>query len=265
MRPVDQVADSRAGLEEEREFLLRSLDDLEHEWAAGELEQADYLALKDDYTARAASVLRAIEASDSRQRGPVGSRPDPVGTRRRWKPVLTAVTVLAFAVGAGLLVARSSGERLPDEPATGDITATGPSTQVARDLARARRLIGDGKTLDAIKVYDEVLDRQPDQVEALAYRGWLVRLAGRQSGSRELMDKGLDYLNRAVAVDPSYPDAHFFRGMMLYQDKADPAGAAAEFRAFLSNNPPRGMVRLVEDVLRRAEADAAGRPLPPPQ
>jgi hypothetical protein len=59
-----------------------------------------------------------------------------------------------------------------------------------------------------------------------------------------------------VAADPSYPDAHFFRGMMLWQDKSDPAGAVGEFRLFLSNRPPQAMVSLVQDALKRAAAEA---------
>jgi hypothetical protein len=34
-----------------------------------------------------------------------------------------------------------------------------------------------------------------------------------------------------------------------------------EFRLFMANNPPQEMVPLVEDVLRRAMADA-GQPVP---
>jgi Tfp pilus assembly protein PilF len=63
-------------------------------------------------------------------------------------------------------------------------------------------------------------------------------------------------LDQAVTIDPSYPDAHFFRGIVLYQDRSDPAGAVTEFRLFLSNNPPQEMVPQVEDVLKRAMADA---------
>src|SRR5690606_11549803 len=53
--------DALAALEEERDFLLRSLDDLEREHDAGDVDDADYAELKDDYTARAAAVLRAID------------------------------------------------------------------------------------------------------------------------------------------------------------------------------------------------------------
>ena len=58
---LGQDPDARAELEEERDFLLRSLDDLEAERTAGELDEDDYRNLKDGYTARAAEVLRALD------------------------------------------------------------------------------------------------------------------------------------------------------------------------------------------------------------
>ena len=249
-------------LEEERDFLLRSLDDLDRERAAGEIEEADYSALKDDYTARAASVLRAIEVARSAPSGGSEAPPGPQpsgGPRRRARLVAAVLAVVMLAGVAGTMVARSVGERLPGEPATGDIAATGPSSGWARDLARARQLMAEGETLEAIKVYDAVLSQRPDQPEALAYRGWLVRLAGCQAGNPAPVDKGLQYLDRAVAADPSYPDAHLFRGLVLYQDKGDPAAAVPELRAFLAANPPPEMVGPVQHTLRQAEAAAPAR------
>lgn len=122
-------------------------------------------------------------------------------------------------------------------------------SSTAADLDQAASDIGAGKAVDAMKLYDTILKRDPTQPVALAYRGWLVRLAG-------LKNEGLVYVDRAVASDPSYPDAHFFRGMMLWQDKKDPAGAVAEFRLFLANRPPQAMVALVTDALQRAAAEA---------
>jgi hypothetical protein len=50
----------RIALEDERDFCLRSLRDLEAEWQAGDIDPADYRALKDSYTSRAAAVLRQL-------------------------------------------------------------------------------------------------------------------------------------------------------------------------------------------------------------
>lgn len=53
--------DRLAALEEERDFLLASLEDLENEHEVGDLDDADYRQLKDDYTVRTADALRAID------------------------------------------------------------------------------------------------------------------------------------------------------------------------------------------------------------
>ena len=236
---------------EEREFLLRSLDDLERERAAGDIDEHDYRTLKDDYTARTAAVIRAIDHAAE----PVAAAELP--GRRSWlRPAAWAVGVSAFAAAAGLLVADSSGERLPGNPGAGSITATGPS----RKLGEARALIGQGKVPEAIELYDEVIQADPRNAEALAYRGWLVRLAGKQAGEQSLLDKGFDYVSRAVAVDPGYPDARFFKGMMLFEDRKDAAAAVPELRAFLGLNPPPDMVPLVEGVLKQA-LQASGQPV----
>lgn len=251
-------------LEQDRQFLLRSLEDLERERAAGDLDDADYQALRDDYTARAAAVLRAIERGEADVGddavGPEAAATGVGGQRRsRRRSVAVALAVVAFAGGAGALVARSAGERAPGDPATGAITPTGPSAGIAADLVRARELAAGNRTLDAIKLYDAILERDPGQPEALAYRGWLLRLAGRRAANPELIDKGLEYIERAVAADPGYPDARFFRGVVLFQDRNDPAAAIPDFQAFLAADPPRPLVPMVEDLLRRASAEAEAR------
>ena len=55
---------TRAELDDERSFLLDSLEDLERERAAGDLSDADYEVLRDRYTRRAAEVLRALDQDD---------------------------------------------------------------------------------------------------------------------------------------------------------------------------------------------------------
>ena len=237
----------REELEEERDFLLESLQDLERERAAGELSERDYVALHADYTARAAVVIRALERG-SRTRAARGSKaPPPVKTRRPLVITL-GVVVLVAAVAAGA-VATFSSPREPGAPMTGSL----PDTPAGR-LQEALQLESNGKAADALKIYDELIKENPRDVAALAYRGWLLKRAG-------LPDQAMASLDAALAIDPRFPDAHFFRGMVLYQDRKDPAAAVTEFRLFMSNNPPQEMVPLVEDVLRKAMADA-GQPVP---
>jgi tetratricopeptide (TPR) repeat protein len=63
--PTDGRGVPRSVLEEEQEFLLRSLRDLEAERAADDIDEIDYRSLRDDYTARAAEVVRQLAALDA--------------------------------------------------------------------------------------------------------------------------------------------------------------------------------------------------------
>jgi tetratricopeptide (TPR) repeat protein len=227
----------RTDLLSEREFLERSIRDLDAERAAGDLSADDFAELRDEYVARAAAVARALE-TDTTAASPATRLRDPRRT------ALVVVACLAVAGIAGVALAAAAGSRPAGSPLTGSL----PETTSER-LARASELIGAGKAVEALKVYDAILKKDPQQPVALAYRGWLIRLAG-------LKEQGLTFEDRAVAADPSYPDAHFFRGMMLWEDKSDPAGAVSEFRLFLSNRPPQAMVSLVQDALKRAAAEA---------
>ena len=103
--------DALVALEEQRDFLLRSLDDLDREYAAGDVDEVDYEALKDDYTARAAAVHRAIESGKAnfakRGRRPSISR-----------GALVVAAVAVFSVVAGVVIATSYGTRTSGDSTT---------------------------------------------------------------------------------------------------------------------------------------------------
>jgi tetratricopeptide (TPR) repeat protein len=243
--------DSLAHLEEEREFLLRSLRDLEREREAGDIEDGDYRTLRDDYTARAASVLHAIE--EGRAQLP------PRRARNPRRLVVTAVAVVVVALGAGVLVARASGERVAGRPGSGSL----PSSETDQ-LAQARVAVNRGNVLEAIKTYDKILKIDPRNPEALAYRGWILRLAAVSGGQidQRLWQQGLASIERAIAVAPTYADAHFFRGLILYRDRHDATGAAAELQKFLGLNPPADMVAPVRQLLGEVTATISGASRP---
>ena len=94
----------REALEEEKRFLLDSLVDLEREHAAGDVDELDYRALKDSYTARAARLISELEQ-------------EPTKRASRGRSLIWIVAVVVLAAVAGVLVARSSGER--GRPAAG--------------------------------------------------------------------------------------------------------------------------------------------------
>ncbi|HET6793723.1 MAG TPA: hypothetical protein VFH45_04745, partial [Acidimicrobiales bacterium] len=88
----ERLAAERVELESERDYLLGSLRQLEHERAQGELSDEDYTALHHSYTARAAEVLRRLDALE-----PVAATGGPAGPPAAGGPAPEP----AEAVGAG--------------------------------------------------------------------------------------------------------------------------------------------------------------------
>jgi cytochrome c-type biogenesis protein CcmH/NrfG len=267
------TSDERAALEGEREFLLRSLEDLEAERAAGEIEPERYQILRDDYTARAAAVLRAIETgSDSRPVAP------PLPRRRR---MVVGVAVLAFAAVAGVALAGAMGQRLPGGTATGNKQTVEGGEEASVEqrrkdlerrvaerpddaeahLARARFLLETNDVVGAVKEFDATTRLDPNRAEAWAYSGWVFYLAARADAEHaaDLTERALERIDRALAVDENHPDARFFRGMVLFRGKGDAAGAVPEFERFLALLPPDSPVaNEVRPVLDEAKKRAAG-------
>lgn len=214
-------------LEEERDFLLRSLDDLERERAAGDVDDHDYRTLRDDYTARAAAVLRALDS---------GTEPTPVaeGGRRagRGRRLATVAGVVLVAVLAGVLVAQASGRRGGGGLTGMDVTAA------SSRLATCQRTEREGDAEAALSCYDEVLEALPANVEALTFRGWLQ--------VRELdLDAGLEDLDAAVQLDPSATAPYIFRASGRARS-GDAAGAVADLAAFYDNDPSEEEAQLAE-------------------
>ena len=156
--------DELAALEEQRAFLLTSLRDLEAEHDAGDVDDADYDALEDDYTARAAAVIRAIDGHHAPRRGRA--------RRMSWSRRLVVIGAVALvAILAGVFVARSAGQRN-----AGD-TITGGVRQSTRDqLLAARQKLGSRTTTAPSRSTTRSWPTIPANVEALTYRGWMYRL-----------------------------------------------------------------------------------------
>ncbi|MEO8693234.1 MAG: tetratricopeptide repeat protein [Acidimicrobiales bacterium] len=213
----------RASLEEQRDFLLRSLDDLEREHDAGDIDETDYVALRDDYTVRAAAVLRSLDAH-------MALHTEPAGPKRRI--VLWTAGIVAFAVLAGVGVALTSGRRDAGSVASGD-----PAGGASENIARADQLMSEDKLDEAIAAYTKALDSQPSNVRALTYRGWLY------FQTNDLTRAWAD-LDAAVKVDPEFPDAHVFRAIMSTRDSKW-TDAYVEYKAIDVASAPPDVVQLL--------------------
>ena len=256
-RATGRALDELASLDDARAALLRSLSDLEAEYAAGDLDDVDYHALKDDYVGRTASVIRRradIEAGITERVETAKS------TVPQWRtPVAVAVTIIA-AIGAGLAVARFAGERVGTQGLTGTVNAAGAnrSAEVSKLLKEAQdKLAAD--PLASLKSYDAVLAIDPQNPEAIAYGGWLLRIVAQSADGPtrdELITRAKSRLDNAIAVAPAYPDARAFRGVLMLRDLADPAAANKDFEALDALNPPPFVKQLVASARQDAAAGA---------
>jgi len=216
-------ADERAALEEERDFLLASLDDLERERAAGDVDDHDYRTLKADYTARAAAVLRSLDRTDDAGAATPAPRSGRVRVSSRGRRIATIAGIALVAVLAGVLVAQSSGRRGSGSLTGLDVTAASSRISDCQELEQS------GDADGALGCYDDVLDAVPANVEALTFRGWL------QVRQFEVED-GLADLDAAIQLAPEATAPYIFRASGRARS-GDAVGAVADLAAFYGNDP----------------------------
>ncbi len=241
--------------EDERSFLLRSLADLEAERADGNIDDDTYRLLHDDYTARAAAVIRELD--DGVERGAEEASPTSI-TRR----VLTVAGIVAFAVVIAFGIGHAIGQRQPGGTITGKQSSTpdqgktfaaavaaNPNNYDAR-VNYARYLLKSGDGSGAVTQFFAAEKLDPKQPEPPTYIGWLSVLQARQTSDTKLRKTLLDLANQsldhAMAVDPKYPDAYVFKGLLLYVDEQKPAQAVPMLQKFLviapGDHPMRAQV-----------------------
>ena len=276
-----QVDELRA----ERDRLLRALREIDEERDAGELPAPEHAALQSSYTEQAAGVLRQLEEleavaaqrtgsagavdahdEDDRSDAPAPMAPEGAKSRpRRAKVAIVVAGLMLIGTGAGLLVSAASGSRQAGQSVSGTVP---PSA--AQDLAAARQAMGSGDDTIALKLYRAVLQIEPNQPEALAYSGWLLRLAGDAGNQPALITEAVAAERAAERADPSYPDPHFFLGLILLDDLHQPTAAVPELQSYLASNPAPAVQAAVKPVLARAQQEAAsaggtsGGPTPSP-
>lgn len=238
----------RERLEAERDFLLRSLDDLEAEHNAGGIDDESYRRLHDDYTARAAAAIRSLRVEQQAQKGA-----RPAWARRR---ILIVGAVVVFAVLAGVALASALGARLPGQTSSGNTGAkstTGAATarqrrqqleaavarnpqDVAGRLLLAELLENENNPAGALAQYDQILKLDPSNAVAEAQGGrilYLTAQAGPPSQAADLVNRARARLDHAIQLNPQYADPHFFRAIILAQEFQDFAGAQNDVQHYL--------------------------------
>lgn len=257
----------RAELLRERARLRAELTELDFDFESGKLSEADYQALCRAAEAKGATVLEQLAAIPAQ---PAVKRPvkiehtKPTGetlpskTPRRWQLVAGGVFLLIFGLALGVFLTKSIRPRGGEgDTMTGDfMTGTTPAnSESASALAEGRQAFSRQEYPKAIEAFKKVLATDPDNAEAHSYMGFILMQAGHGDGALMAFEKAL---SRA----PNFPMALWGKGMTLYQDKKDFAGAREIFERLMNLMPPGEERNEVAKVL--AEMPASGSTAKPP-
>lgn len=254
---------TRARLADQLVQVEQDLADLDDQVTAGEIDQATAGRLRETYEDEAARLQADLEVPDdggvgqgrSRGRMIAGGVVLGVGTL---VIVVAAVASLSGRTPGGNLTGGVASDVLVGEGVDLDeisneemeaVVAANPDV-VAMRLALARRYfeaVDYGRALDHYMV---ILDGQGvESPEALANVGWMTAVSGRP-------DVGLSFVERALAIEPDYPQAYWYLGnIMVVLD--DGIGAMEAFEVLL------GYPDLPAEIETEAEAilaDLRSRP-----
>jgi hypothetical protein len=271
-----------AALTEERDFFLRSLSDLETERRAGDIDDVDYRALKDDYTARAAATIRRLDELDgdagngsspaaggeastvdmddstveadgsapASEASPAGKAPgvrSRRGRRRRpwtwWQKAIAALIVVLLGATAGWLVSHRSGS---SSSSSASSRLTGAQVTILLQQAAA---VAGHDPVTALGDYRRILAAYPEQPQALTEEGWLLAQGGE-------LGAGDADLRLAEQVDPSWDLPHGYYGIVLFGEK-DYAGAVSELDYYLAHGPDPALAGQAQAALAAAQKDVA--------
>ncbi|MEZ5259484.1 MAG: hypothetical protein R2705_22170 [Ilumatobacteraceae bacterium] len=246
--------DQLAALEEERDFLLRSISDLDREHEAGDVADDDYRTLRDDYTAR----LRP--PSGRSRRGRPNSRRSAAVTRTGIVGIAAALSVLVVAISWWL--GRSSENDTAATPAPAAAVSPCPpdaAADVNTMLVDARGALGADPSC-ALTLFRTVLDTEPENVEARTYLGWLLAFDAMTNGleadaMEERGHQALLLIDSARKLDPSYTDAQCFAAIVNYRLLGDAKSAAEPLAECRKGDLPAEVAPLVQQL--GAKIDAA--------
>ena len=222
---------------ERREFLERSLADLDEEHDAGDLSDDDHARLRAEYEERLAIL-------DGRRRRPAGEAP---GTPRpAWQRIATWGGVAAFAFVAGILLAQYAGRRGADDSITGiDVGGDDPVTAPAIDdeLSRCFDIAGG----EAIECFIDYTQANPQDPDGFLYFGLFSINQGLQTDTPELLSGGETFLRRALELDPELHEARVNLAVFLERTGRDDE-AAAELAFVEGVDLPDDLEQLAEFV-----------------
>jgi cytochrome c-type biogenesis protein CcmH len=249
-QPDLEDASARAQLLRERARLRTELTDLDFDFQSGKLSESDYSGLKREIETKAAGVIQQLNTLPPEPT--VKSRPAAKSVAspsfRRWQIVTGGAFLMLFGLALGVILTKSVRPRESenDTMTGGFLTGTTPASDAARAaLNEGKQAFGKQDFPKAIDAFKKVLDADPNNSEAHTYIGYILIQAGHGDGALMAFDK-------ALSQAPNFPMALWGKGMVLYQEKKDFAGAREVLERLLNLVPPgeerNEVVKVLADI-----------------
>jgi tetratricopeptide (TPR) repeat protein len=272
--------DAREQLEESKRAALRALRELEFEHASGHVGDADYADLRARYEAEAAQIFSELDRLASTQKAVEAPAPAAevvvrrVGWRHPAALTVAAVALVTFGVALGVGIVRftepdTSMASAPGGGGQGPMMAEpsaanapkGPVTpeMLQGMLAAARQSLYAGRYNEAMRAYQAVLKRDPNNVNALTHLGLMAGIAAQGQHGPEMIERALDLFDRALTLEPDYPPALLYRGQVLYEVRKDLPGAIKSWERFVAVSPPGEDRERVVKMIAEARAQTGAR------
>ncbi|HEY0723687.1 MAG TPA: tetratricopeptide repeat protein [Pyrinomonadaceae bacterium] len=257
----------RAQLLRQRGRLRDELNELEFDFQSGKLSDSDFAALKRDIESKGGLVMQQlsslpVEAKARPQEKTFKRQQDSAAHSRfkRWQLITGGIFLMLFGLALGVMLTQSIRPRQGegDTMTGGFMTGTSPvAGEAGAALSEGKQAFDRHEYPRAIEAFKKVLAADATNPEAHSYMGFILMQAGHGDGALMAFDKAL---SRA----PNFPMALWGKGMVLYQDKKDFAGARAIFERLLAMMPPgeerNEIAKVMAEIPASGGAAAAAQP-----
>jgi len=261
--PPEDAPDPRHELLRQKAELYGQIRDLDFDFAAGSVAEADYRETRAQLETAAAETLKALEALGAGAAVPLPpsvarGTPRPHRRTHGLRLALLLTGILGLGLALGYFLATSLGPRGPDGSPSGSVgglgmSRAGPSAS-ADPLEEARTLVDQGEAGKAFEIYLGILERDPRNVEAITQLGVILARARSYDEAHLAFDK-------ALSIDPGATLPLWEKGLAYFQ-AGRPRDGVKVWEHLIAVAPTDTRAAMARQMLARVR-ESMGRPAGP--
>ncbi len=249
----------------QREKLYEAIREIELERETGSLSQEEFEKARATYEMQAASLLqeeeRHAKSRPKPSRRPAAARAEttrPAPVSHRLGLLIPAALILLVGVAIGFFLGSSLTSRDEGMGVTGGVPAVERAVGPPSSLEEANAALDRGDFRRALEGYKNILDRDPENLEARTQIG--VLLARGQH-----FDEAIRTFDQVLAMKPNYPHALFEKGLVFFQGKVQPREGVKVWEQLIKTAQPGNEYAITaKQMLDRVRGSTPRPPSEPP-